>query len=218
MANTEVDLETIDIYLIGDEKEIAEGIRLIDTHFREKIVWIIRKKALSAKQHDLYDIYQNVILSILECAKKGNYNPDAQKLESFIYTIAYRRAADWIRDKCRIIEEYNTDLIVESTKEIICGSKYNENWQKAQSEGKRGLILDTIRNLIPKLKHRQRQVAEIIISKFPNLLDLPGIKRQILERYGEDVTTVAVKRARQEVYNNVKEALSIAGCGEYKDD
>jgi len=68
MANTKVDLETIDIYLIGDEKEIAEGIRLIDAHFREKIVWIIRKKALSAKQNDLYDI------SLLSGYKSNNIN------------------------------------------------------------------------------------------------------------------------------------------------
>lgn len=218
MKDTEVDLETINIYLIGDEKEIAEGIRRIDAHFREKIVGIIRKKALSANEHDLLDIYHNVIVSIMECAKQGKYNPDAQKLEGFIYTIAYRRAVDWIRDKCEIIEEHNTDLVVESTKEIICGSRFNEYWQKAQSEDKRGLILETIRNLIPQLKHRQRQIAEIIITNFPKLMDLKGIKSQILERYGEEVTTIAVKRARQEVYKKVKEALSTAGYGEYIDE
>jgi len=215
MKDTEVDLETIDIYLIGDEKEIAEGIRLIDAHFRKKIVGIIRKKALSANEHDLFDIYQNVILSILECAKKGKYNPDSQKLEGFIYTMACRRAVDWIRDKCGIIEEHNTDLVIESTKEIICGSRFNENWQKAQSEEKRGLILETIRNLIAVLKHRQRQVAEVILFNFPKMLDLKGIKSQLLEKYVEDVTTVAVKRARREVYNKVKEAWSTAGYGEY---
>lgn len=111
MASTKVDLETIDIYLIGDEKEIAEGIRLIDAHFREKIVAIIRKKALSANEHDLRDIYHNVIVSILECANKGNYNPDAQKLVGFIYKIAYRRAVDWVREKCGIKEKHNTDLV-----------------------------------------------------------------------------------------------------------
>jgi RNA polymerase sigma factor (sigma-70 family) len=214
MDDTTIDLEAIDIYLIGNEEEIAEGIRLIDAHFREKIIGIIRKKALSADQHDLLDIYQNVILSILECAKKGNYNADTQKLESFIYTIAYRRAVDWLRDKSRIREEHNTDLVVESTKEIICESKYNEIWQKAQSEGKRSLILKIIRNLIPKLKHRQRQVAEIILRNFPELLDLSGIKDQLLKRYGEDVTTLAIKRARQEVYSKIKDALPIDDYGD----
>jgi len=218
MNKKTIDVETIDILLIGNEEEMAEGIRRIDANFREKIVAIIRKKALSANEHDLRDIYQNVILSILECAKKGNYDPDAQKLVGFICKIAYRRAVDWVREKCGIKEEHNTDIVVESTREIVCGSKYNEPWQKAQSEEKRNLILETIRNLISKLKHRQRQIAEIIIANFPDLLSISDIKEQILRRYGENVTALAVKRARQEVYSKVKEALSIAGYGEYADD
>jgi len=214
MNKESADVETIDILLIGDDDEITDGIKRIHEAFGEKISEIIRKKALSADEHDLLDIYENVILSILECAKKGNYNPDAKKLESFIYTIAYRRAADWVRDKCGIKEEYNTDQVIKSTQEIICGSKYNEFWQKIRSEEKRSLILESIRNLIPKLKHRQRQVAEVIHVNFPNLLSISDIKNQILKRDGEDVTAVAVKRARHEVYSKVKDALSIAGYGE----
>ncbi len=218
MEKKTVDVETINILLISDEREIAEGIRLIDAHYREKIVWIIRKKALSAQQHDLFDIYQNVMLSILECATKGNYNPDAQKLESFIYTISYRRAVDWIREKCGIIEERNIDLLVEATQEIISESKYNEYWQIAQVEEKRILILETIRNLIPKLKHRQRQIAEVIVENFPNIFEISDIKKQLLRQYGEDVTTVAVKRARQEVINKIKESLELAGYGGYANE
>lgn len=218
MTKKTVDVETIDILLIGNEEEIAEGVRQINDGFQEKIVEIIRKKALSANEHDLLDIYQNVMLSILECAKKGNYDPDAKKLQSFIYTIAYRRAADWVRDKCGIKEEHNTDLVVESAQEIICGSKYSEPWQEAQSKEERTLILETLRNSISKLKRRQRQVAEVIVGNFPNLLSNLDIKNQILRRYGEDVTTVAVKSAKQEVYNKVKEALSITGYGEYTYD
>jgi RNA polymerase sigma factor (sigma-70 family) len=218
MTKKTVDVETIDILLIGNEEEIAEAVRQINDGFKEKIVEIIRKKALSANEHDLSDIYQNVILSILECAKKGNYDPDVQKLVGFIYKIAYRRAVDWVREKCGIKEQHNTDLVVESTREIICGSKYNEPWQKAQSEEKRSLILETVRNLISKLKRRQRQVAEVILENFPNLLSNLDIKNQILKRYGEDVTALAVKSARKEVCNKVKEALSIAGYGDYIND
>jgi len=218
MENTNVDLETINICLIGDEEEIAEGIRLIHLHLRDKIVGIIRKKALSADEHDLRDIYQNVILSILERCRRGKYNPDAQKLESLIYRIAYRRAVDWVREKCGLREEYNSDLLVEATQEIIGGSKYNEYWQKAQLEEKRNLVLETIRKLIPRLKHRQRQIAEVIIQGFPNLYEVSDIKKQLLERYGEDVTTVGVKRARQEVINKIKESLERCGYGGYADE
>jgi len=36
MGNKEVDVETIDILLIGNEEEIAEGIKRIDACFKEK--------------------------------------------------------------------------------------------------------------------------------------------------------------------------------------
>ena len=218
MAKKTVDVETIDILLMGDEDEIGEAIRLIDLHFREKIVEIIRRKALSADQDDLFDIYQNVMLSILEHGLKGNHDPNVQKLEGLIYRIACRRAIDWIRHKSGIIEDCNTDAIVESTKEIICGSKYEESWRIAQSEEKRQLILETILYLIPKLKRRQRQVAEIIYSNFPDFLELSDIKNKILEIYGEDLTIPAIKQARREVYSKLKDAFSIAGYGDYIDD
>jgi RNA polymerase sigma factor (sigma-70 family) len=218
MSKETVDVETIDILLLGDKEEIAEAIRLIHFHFREKIIWIIRKIAISADIHDLSDIYQDIMLSILECAANRNYNPDAQKLEGFIYKITYCRAIDWLRERKAIKEEHSTDSIIESAQMTICNSKYNESWQKAQAEGKRNLILKTINNLVPTLKHRQRQVAEIIRINFPDFLSDSKIKEQILYRYGEDITTLAVKSARQEVYSKIREALSIAGYGDYTDE
>ena len=44
MAKEIVDVETIDILLLGDKDEIAKAVRLINLHFREKIVGIIRKR------------------------------------------------------------------------------------------------------------------------------------------------------------------------------
>ncbi len=222
MANTKVDLETIDIYLIGDEKEIAEGIRLIDALFREKIVAIIRKRALSANPDDLFDIYQEILLGIYKNAREGKYDPGTKKksLMTFIYKIASNKAIDWLRRKSAQKRKRDTDqdVLIDSVAEIIKDSSVYESWQNAHQNEERAIILETIRNLVPRLKYRQRQVAEIIFENFPKLLSLLDIKKQILERYGEDVITVAVKSARQEVYNKVKEALSIAGYGEYADD
>ena len=102
MANKTVDVEEINILLIGDENEINEGIRLIDLYYKKKIVEIIRYKALSANKDDLFDIYQDVILGILENIKKGNYNPDKKSLEAYIYKITSNKATDWLRKKTTI--------------------------------------------------------------------------------------------------------------------
>jgi DNA-directed RNA polymerase specialized sigma24 family protein len=198
----------------GDDADFAEAIKMIDTKFRQKIVEIIRKKALSANEHDLFDIYQEVLISIFECAKKRSYNPDAQKLEGFIYTIAHHRAVDWVRKKTGILEEPNTDKVLEAVNQAIGESKYSSFWEMAQLEKKRELFLANLQKSIPSLKGRQRQVAEIINDDFPKHLEIADIKKQILKRYGEEVTIVSVKRAKQEVLSKIKEALSEFGYGE----
>lgn len=222
MNKKTIDVETIDILLIGNEEEITEGIRLIDANFKEKIVEIIRKRALSANPDDLFDIYQEVMLGIYKNAREGKYDPGTKKktLMAFIYKIASNKAIDWLRRKYAQKRKRDTDqdVLIDSVAEIIKDSSVYESWQNAHQNEERAIILETIRNLVPRLKHRQRQVAEIIVENFPKLLSLLDIKKQLLERYGEDVTTVAVKSARQEVYNKVKEALSITGYGEYADD
>jgi DNA-directed RNA polymerase specialized sigma24 family protein len=215
MQKTNIDNETIDTYLVcGDDADFVEALKMIDTKFKPKIVEVIRKKALSANEHDLLDIYQEVLSSIFECAKKGTYNPGAQKLENFIRTIAYRRAIDWVRKKCDTQEEYNTDKIIDSVNQIVSESKYGFLWEKAQNEEKINLILSTILKLIPQLKHRQRQVAEVIIEDFPKYLEDANIKERILQRYGEEVSIIAVRRSKQEVLSKVKEALPESGCGD----
>lgn len=222
MNKKTIDVETIDILLIGNEEEVAEGIRLIDANFKEKIVEIIHKRALSANTDDLFDIYQEVLLGIYKNAREGKYDPGTKKktLMAFIYRIASNKAIDWLRRKYAQKRKRDTDkdVLIDSVAEIIKDSSVYESWQNAHQNEERAIILETIRNLITRLKNRQRQVAEIIVENFPKLLSLLDIKKQILELYGEDVTTVAVKSARKEVYKKVKEALSIAGYGEYADD
>jgi DNA-directed RNA polymerase specialized sigma24 family protein len=217
MKNETVDIETIDILLIGDEKEIADAIKLIHTHFRYKIIEIIRTVALSATRDDLFDIYQEVLLAIFEKARKNNYDPDKNRLLPLIRTIAINKAKDWVRKK--YAKKRGTDAsededdIVDAVAEAIKDSQIDEPWQYAQRKDQRSAILKTLRSLIIKLKPRQRQVAEVLIVKFLNIFDLADFQEEILTRYNENVTIQSVRRAREEVLSKVREALSITGYG-----
>lgn len=198
MAKDIVDVETIDILLIGDKNEIAEAIRLINANFRKKIVEIIRQRVLSANSDDLFDIYQEVLSGIYKDALEGKYNPDKKTLQGFIYKIASNKSVDWLRRKYAQKRNRDTeqDVLIDSVSETIKDTKIYEAWQYAQQNEERDIILKTIRKLMTELKPRQRQVAEIIHINFLNILRNVEIKEQILQRYGEDVTTLAVKSAR----------------------
>ena len=213
-------IETIDIYLIGDENEISEAIRLVDANFKERIVGIVHRRAPSANVDDLRDIYQKVLLEIYKLAKEGKYDPDKGTLKALIGKIASNEAIDWLRWKYakKRTRDTNKDVLVDSVAETIRDSNIHEAWQCAQQNEQRDIILDTIRSMIPKLKLRQRQVAEIIKEEFPNLLNDIEIKERIMQIYNEDVTAVAVRSAKKEVYKKVKEALTTTGYGDWIDD
>lgn len=209
MTEETIDLDAIDIYLIGNEEEMAEGIRQIDDNFKEKIVGIIRKRAPSANLDDLFDIYQETLLGIYKYARSGEYDPGPNTLISLIYKIATNKALDWLRKKFarKRGRDVNKDVLLDSVTEIIRDSNVKEAWQVAHENEQRATILEAIRKIIPKLKPRQRQVAEIIKENFPNYLDNPEIKQQILKIYNENTTVLAVKSARQEVYKKLKDVL-----------
>jgi RNA polymerase sigma factor (sigma-70 family) len=220
MAKETVDVETINILLISGKDNIAKGIRLIHDSFKEKIVQIIRRTAVSADKDDLRDIYQDVILDISQAAYEGKYDPDKKTLQGYIYKVATNKAKDWLRRKFaqkrfRSTEKGPSLDVVAITLE---DSSIQEAWHYAQQNEEVDLILENIRQSIPRLKKRQRQVAEIILLKWPAFLNDAEIKREILNNYGEDVTTLAIKSARQEVYSKVKEALITNGSGDYVND
>lgn len=222
MADTPVDsetIETIDIYLIGDDKEIAEGIRLIDFHFKEIILSIVHKRVPSANPDDLFDIYQDVLSGIFKVAQEGKYEPGAVSLKAFIYKVASNKAVSWLRKKLALRRNPDTDqeTLIDSVAEAIRDSSTHEAWQYAHLNEARSAILKTIRDLIPKLKPRQRQVAEIMKESFPNVLSDDEMKMQILNIYGEDITKIAVKSARQKVYKKIRETLIVTGNGDWID-
>lgn len=218
-TNSEI-IETIDIYLIGDDKEIVEGIKLIDFHFKKKMVSFINSRAPSANIDDSFDIYQDVLMGIFKDARDGKYDPDAASLKAYIYKIASNKTLSWLRRKLAFKRNPDTGIetLIDSVAEAIQDSSIHEAWQYAHLNEARTTILRTIRDLVPKLKPRQRQVAEIMKESFPYTLSDDEIKMKILSSYGEEVTRIAVKSARQEVYKKIREALIITGNGDWIDD
>lgn len=219
MSDTTIDsetIETIDIYLIGNKEEIAEGMKLIDFHFRERIVSFISKRAPSANIDDSFDIYQDVLIGISKDAQDGKYDPDSTSLKAYIYQIASNKTISWLRRKLALKRNPDTDqeTLIDSVAEAIRDSSIYEAWQYAHLNESRSTILRTIRNLIPKLKLRQRQVAEIMKESFPYILSDNEIKIKILNSYGEDITRVAVKSARENVYKKIRETVTITGYGD----
>jgi DNA-directed RNA polymerase specialized sigma24 family protein len=211
MSKETIDVETIDLLLTSNERDdVAEAIRLIHNNYKEKIVEAIRLIALSADRDEIEDIYQNVLWALSDAANHGKYELGKTRLHGFIYMVAINKAKDWLRQKYaqKRSHDGDGDVSVDSMAEVLKDSGVLEPWEYAAEKEETTRILEEMKKSLPNLKTRQGQVAEIILINWPNFLSDREIKEEILRVHGEDVTTAAVKSARQEVYEKIRQTLS----------
>lgn len=207
-GSNELDVEDVSILLIGSEEEQNEAIRLIDKHLRRPILAKIRQSAPGLASGELPDVYQDVLLSILEAARQKRYDAD-QPLLPFVFTVAYRRAIDRIRNSSR--GQAAESELLDAVRDRLADTKVGEAWKNvvAQEDGRR--MMESIRNAIAAMPERQRHVAAFVIEHFSDVPTMQEIQQQILERTGEHLTVVAVKRAWQEALQKIREQLVRGG-------
>ena len=79
-------------------------------------------------------------------------------------------------------------------------------------------MMQVIREAIAGMPYRQRQVAQVMIDRFPEEPELNEIREEIRRATGELLTMVAVKRSRQEARRKIREELVRKGFLERRHD
>jgi DNA-directed RNA polymerase specialized sigma24 family protein len=207
-AETKVDTDEISLLLIGNQEEQNQAISLIDKHLRKSILYRIRQTGLSLSPEELLDVYQEVLLNIIEAARGKRYDPD-QPLLPFIFTLAQRRTIDRIR-KMKIRRENESELLDEIAG-TLKDTKVGEAWQMVAKKNDGRKMLELMRRAIVRMPRRQRQVAEVIYVRFHEEPAYQEICDEIYEKTGERLTVVMVKGAWREARKKIKEVLIDAG-------
>ena len=202
----DIDIETINILLIGEDEEKREAIQLINRYLQDKIVEQIKCSAPGLDGNELLDVYQEVLLSLYNAAKDGFYDPDKAHLLAFIFTLAKRRAID--RKRQRIPKPISEDELIEALGDRLADTSIGQVWQEISACELGQEMLRRIRKISIGLPKRQRQVVSVIIDHFPKYLELEEICSEIYKSTGDMPTVVAVKRARQEARKKIRKLLS----------
>ena len=201
---TQVDLDEISLLLAGDEQEQKLAIDLIDQQFRRPIIGKIRHQALSMSSEELLETYQEVLLGVWNAARKERYDPDMPLLP-FLFTIAQRKAIDWLRKNVR--EGIREDELIHAVLENIADTKVGAAWRTVASRETCQMMMELMRNEIAKMPSRQRSVAAVVVDAFPKTLSQKEIRDEVVRLTGEDLTVVAVKRALHEARKKIRELL-----------
>ena len=209
MTNTksEVSIEDIACLLISDDKEKREAVGLIDSRYRNKLFYTIQLVALSANSDDILEIYQEVLLDIYKASCKEGFYHEPNSLFRFIITVCKNKAKNWLRKKHAQKRDCSKEELIDSINTDFTASKQFESWQDASGKENRLLIINAIRNKSTKMKLRQRQIIEILIDNYPYALSDKEYQQEIKNRYGENPTIDAVKKARQQVYQKLRDIL-----------
>jgi len=209
-AVTDFDADKVSILLIGTEDEQNEAIRLIDKHLRKPVAGVIRRVAPSLRAEDLCDVYQDVILAILQSAREQRFDAN-QPLLPFIFTIARRRAIDRVRRKSRkTANEQVLDVIAET----LVDTKVGEAWRSVASKHDGRRMLEAIGSTISRLPERQRLVASVVVDLFPETPTLQRIQEEVHRGTGDQLTVVAIKSAWREGRKKIREQLVREGYTE----
>ena len=203
----EFDSESASIFLIGNDQERDEALRLIDKHLRQRLVGMIRHTTPGLPTADLLDVYQQVLLEIWQKAQRDDFDPEP--LIPLLFTMAKRRAIDWLRQHSsrRRTEEELLDGIAERLR----GTQVGAAWQEVAQKDEARRILALIREAINKMPDRQRQVAGVMVEYFPDVPPNEQIRDEIFKATGELLTVTSVKRARQEALAKIREQLARFG-------
>jgi len=203
-AKPKVDPEEISILLIGNQEEQNQAIFLINKHLHKSILYKIRQTGLSLSSEELLDVYQEVILNVLEAARGKRYDAD-QPLLPFLFTLAQRRAVDRIR-KMHTRRENESELLDEIA-EALKDTSVGEAWQIVAKKDDGRRMQELMRRAISRMPRRQRQVAEVIIERFPEEPVYQKICDEIYEKTRERLAVVMVKGAWREARKKIRGVL-----------
>lgn len=201
------DEEEVKLLLSGDAAEQNEGFKRLYFRFKRPLwVWLRRGYPLSIE--DVEDVFSQTMHDVWRA-----FTDDPERLnrplDSFVFTVAKRRAIDLLRKRGRQVKTVEQD--VSEMADALSGSpEINAYWKGARKRDEIEERRYYLRGLLRTLPPRQRAVAEIIAEDFPDDDDSVTVRKHH-ERTGERLTVTAVRSARRQVYEKLSAELTKRG-------
>jgi len=216
----DVNDDEISLLLVGDRSERERGFELLYSKYRKFVLWRLLKAFPGLRPEQRQTAFHDTLVAISKMVRMGRFDLD-RPLLPLIGEIARRKAIDIVRQHSRM-HEVTSGRSRESGEEVslfdltseagksLSGTKIGQSWSNLDAI-ERAELMNIIRDASAKLPPRQRQVMEVIIDGFPDMLDLETLRVRVSALAGEPVTYVSVKRARQEAYAKLRTGLQSEG-------
>lgn len=194
------DEKNIKQLLLGCQKDRKDAIIAINSLYKGLIWGKIKQVGRYLSSHDIDDIYQEVLLSLLSVSEKKGFSK-AKNILPYILNIARNKTVDRLR---KIIRDQ--DFIAEFIEEKS-NTKSNIKVHGLEADENFSFMFNEIMIAVAKMPSRQRQIAKTIIDHKDRRLTNKQICEIININDREKLSEQAVKRARQEVQKKITTAI-----------
>lgn len=179
------------------------GLVALDADFRKDIGRCIKSVGWSFDSHEIWDVYQQVLLELVEKVRGGKVDTN-EPLLPLVKTMARRRAIDHLRKKGHRPKR-NLDGAFEELAESLSSSNLNLRWRYLDSLAQKEFRVALMEE-ISKLTAKQRVVAEARINHFEESWDT--VKEEVSRVTGKQETVVAVKSAWRDAKDVMRDNLT----------
>jgi DNA-directed RNA polymerase specialized sigma24 family protein len=179
------------------------GLVALDADFRKDIGRCIKSVGWSFDSHEIWDVYQQVLLELVEMVREDRVDTN-EPLLPLVKTIARRRAVDHLRKKGHRPKR-NLDGVFEKLAEALSSSNLNLRWKyldrMVQQEFRAALMEE-----VSQLPTKQRVVAEARINHFEESWET--VKEEVSRVTRKKETVVAVKSAWRDAKEVLRDKLT----------
>ena len=179
------------------------GIECLDAFFQDEIARYIKCVGHGALDvHDIADIYQDVIVELIEAVKKPKFDP-AEPMR-LVYRIAYTNTKDFLK-KRGIRSAANLDDCLAYLADDLKDTDVQLRWKYLTDEKKRDFN-SALFEIVCNLPNMQRVTAIVFITRFKEVREtdlFTAVAEGVREFANTDITAAAAKgnwyRARKKI-------------------
>ena len=179
------------------------GIECLHAFFQDEIAGYIKSVGHGALDtHDIADIYQDVMVELIEAVKKPRFDP-AEPMR-LVYRIAYTNTKDFLK-KRGIRSAANLDDCLDYLADDFKDTDVQLRWKYLTGE-KQKEFNNALFEIVNNLPHMQRVTAVVFITRFKETREtdlFTTVAEGVREFANVDITAAAAKgnwyRARKKI-------------------
>lgn len=188
-------------------KDPQFGIEVLHTFFQSEIAGYIKFVGHGAlNDHDIADIYQDVIMEMIEAVKKPTFDPNEPM--RLVYRIAFTNTKEYLRNRS-IHSAANLDDCLEFLATDLEGTDVQLRWRYLTRDKQRDFN-NALFEIVSDLPEMQRITAIVFITRYKQIRGrnlFTPVAEGIKEFSGKDITAAAAKRNWHEARKKIAEEL-----------